>query len=103
MANDWQTLDTAPQNTSVLVCDVNCRVSVATLVEREGQNEKGKRIAVWKWKDEQAVVYRGFGPSDSFTECHPKMWRPLPEPPTILAQKKYAADLLQKQIEELRA
>ena len=95
MIDDWQEIDTAPKNEAVLVCQADCTILVATQYSYEG--EKKKQEWAWKIVPDYYQQYRGYvGPTK------PKMWRPLPLPPKHLYERKLTADLLEKQVKQLR-
>ena len=98
MIDDWQEMNTAPKDQPVLVCPTNCEIVVAIQRETELNDPKtNKSYTGWRWR-----IFNAERREYGFNSVEPKMWRPCPLPPKHLYERKLAADLLQKQVEELR-
>lgn len=99
MTDDWQEMNTAPKGEKVLVCETNCDILVATQCEGDiydpgsGKTRKG---LVWR-------IERSYNANGGAYYAKPRMWQPLPLPPKHLYERKLTADLLEKQIAELRS
>jgi hypothetical protein len=112
MTDDWQDISTAPKNEPVLVCPTNCEITVAIQELGEvydpnsgdvpGPANSHKPNKVWVWRP--YLHGRGLRSSSGYECLHvkPQMWRPLPLPPKHLYERKLTADLLEKQVRELR-
>lgn len=98
MIDDWQEMDAAPRNDPVLICLGNCEIMVGVQENVKcfvpGSAKPSKQ---WKWFRYKEYSFQG---GRSFQA--PKMWRPLPLPPKHLYERKLTADLLEKQVAELR-
>jgi len=93
MSDDWQDMASAPKNEPVLICPADCAIRVAIQREVDSINKPCK---IWAWE----------GPDRSGSQYHtrykPLSWRPIPLPPKHLYERKLTADLLEKQVKELR-
>lgn len=99
MIDDWQEIQTAPKNEPVLICPTNCKIIVGILREGNIYESTGKTRKGWVWRHyENENGYNGGYRNISA----PKMWRPVPLPPKHLYERKLTADLLEKQVQELR-
>lgn len=98
MSGDWQEMDNAPRKEAVIICCANCELYIAHQIEGElydAEAQKSKKQ--WYWKP----IY-SWGSQQGFPVLKPKMWQPLPMPPKHLYERKLAADILEKQVAELR-
>jgi hypothetical protein len=94
MIDDWQDISAAPKNEAVLVCLTDCRIVVAI----QELLETTPRAKEWTWINFHVRYSNG-----NYTIVHkPLMWRPIPLPPKHLYERKLVADLLEKQVKELR-
>lgn len=101
MIEDWREMDNAPQAEAILVCLKDCSIVVGIRTEMPCINEKGKESKKWTWVPHKyQVSYFGLG--HSYNTIEPMMWQPLPFPPKYLYERKLTADLLEKQLAELR-
>jgi hypothetical protein len=92
--DDWQEMNTAPKNTPVLVCPNDCDIVIASQVEGDiydSKTGKARRGFVWR-------IYK----TAYYVNVKPQMWRLIPLPPKHLYERKLTADLLEKQVKELR-
>jgi len=100
---DWQEITTAPKNEPVLVCGNDCKIVVGIQKEYDTFNEKGKPQREWTWLlFAFETSYRGGMIGVCYNTLAPKMWQSLPMPPKHLYERKLTADLLEKQVQELR-
>ena len=104
MNNDWREMDTAPKSETVLICQADCTICTAEQIEEiqryyEGTKEKSRTVMTWY---STPARYGSMVVSRSYVVI-PKMWQPLPLPPKHLYERKLTADLLEKQIKELRS
>lgn len=97
MSDDWREMDSAPKNEAILICSARCEIVVA--VQREGElYNQGNPKKGWVWRLNQFE----WNSQGGLNMVKPVMWRPLPLPPKHLYERKLTADVLEKQIKELR-
>jgi hypothetical protein len=100
--DNWQELNTAPKDEPVLICLNDCARLVGIQLEINEEDEKGKKIKRVIWvPNEKRYLDSNFFTKFNILE-NVKVWQPLPMPPKHLYEKKLAADVLQKQVDELR-
>lgn len=101
MIDDWQDMATAPRGELVMICLMDCQIIVARQEEYEGidyDSTPAKHKKMWGWFAPNERRHSAGGR----TAYRPKAWRPLPFPPKHLYERKLTADILEKQVRELR-
>ena len=97
---EWRELKEAPKNEMVLVVLGNCDIVRAKYTEYTNYDFKGGTKTKWGWIDSENPYGRTIGGETVTIE--PKYWQPLPNPPKHLWERKLAAEILEKQVAELR-
>lgn len=85
---NWQDMNTAPKNEAVLICPADCEIRIARQVLNN--------VKQWVWESVHSSV------GGYHWQQKPLAWQPLPMPPKHLYERKLTADLLEKQVKQLR-